>query len=89
MPLVNVTVVSSSKGHIPWTVVQVEPGLTFVQLFRKIVAGAHPMLEVDEGLSQAILSNVFVGQSKESLSVVDKSLLIDEVCNWSSHQVCG
>ena len=25
------------------------------------------MLVVDEGLSQAILSNVFVGQSKESL----------------------
>ena len=40
------------------------------------------MLVVDEGLSQAILSNVFVGQSKESLSVVDKSLLIEEFCTF-------
>ena len=87
MPLVNVTVVSSSKGHVPWTIVQIEPGLTFVQLFQKIVAGAHPMLVVDEGLSRAILSNVFVGQSKESLSVVDKSLLIDEVCNTFGHHI--
>ena len=53
MPLLNITVISAMRGHIPWTVVQVEPGLTFVQLFEKIIAGAHRMLVVDEHLSHS------------------------------------
>ena len=51
MPLLNIAVVSASRGHIPWTVVQIEPGLTFVQLFEKIVAGVHPMLSLDAVLT--------------------------------------
>ena len=85
MPLLNIAVVGARKGHIPWTVVQVESGLTFVQLFQKILAGAHPMLAVDEYLSQSVLEKVFVGQSRESLSVVDESLVIDYVCLFGQH----
>ena len=42
-------------------VVQVEDGLTFVTLFRKILAGAQQ-------LSRSTLDEVFVGHLKESMS---------------------
>ena len=64
MPLLNVTIVSGGKGNIPWTVVQIEPGLTFIQFFHKILAGAHPMLVVDQCLSRSVLEMVFTGQSR-------------------------
>ena len=54
MPLLNLTVLGY-RPHIPWTVVQVETGLTFSALFTKIVAGAHPRLVVDEELSRSSL----------------------------------
>ena len=80
MSLLNVAVVSAQKGHVPLTVVQVQPGLTFVQLFQVIVAGAHPMLSVDAFQPQLKRYN-YIGQSRESLSVVDEKLVIDDVCS--------
>ena len=80
MPLLNIAVVSASRGHIPWTVIQIEPGLTFVQLFEKIVASAHPILSLDVVLTGLQLEKVLVGQAREVLSVVDENLMIDDVC---------
>ena len=55
-------------------------------LFHKILGGAHPRLLVDEQLSHSTLDKVFVGQSKDSMSVVDDKLVIDDVCSmFSSH----
>ena len=73
MSLVNLSVWSSSayRSLIPWTVVQVKTGVTFANLFKKILAEAHPRLTVEEELSHSCL---FVGQSKESLSEVDDKL---------------
>jgi len=86
MPLVNLNVVSPCRTHIPWTVVQVEDGLTFVTLFHKILAGSHPRLQVDEQLSRSTLDKVFVGHTKESLSVVDEKLVVNDVCStFGSH----
>ena len=86
MPLVNLTLVSPCRTHIAWTVVQVEDGLTFVTLFQKILAGAHPRLQVDEQLSRSTLDKVFVGHSKESMSVVDDELVVNDVCSmFGSH----
>ena len=85
MPLVNLALVSLCRTHIAWTV-QVEDGLTFVMLFQKILAGAHPRLQVDEQLSRSMLDKVFVGHSKESMSVVDKKLVVNDVCSmFGSH----
>ncbi len=78
MPLLNVTVVSSNKGHIPWTVVQIEPGLTFVQLFQKILSGSHPMLVIED---QALSKSALVGQCRDTLSMVDEKLVVDDVCS--------
>ena len=50
---------------------QVKTGVTFANLFKKILAEAHPRLTVEEELC---LEMVFVGQSKESLSEVDDKL---------------
>ena len=86
MPLVNLTLVSLCRTHIAWTVVQVEDGLTFVTLFQKILTGAHPWVQVDEQLSHSTLDKVFVGHSKESISVVDEKLVMNDVCSmFSSH----
>ena len=48
--------------------------MTFANLFKKILAEAHPRLTVEEELSHSCLEMVFVGQSKESLSEVDDKL---------------
>ena len=64
MPLVNLTLVSPCRTHVPWTVVQVEDGLTFVTLFQKILAGAHPRLQVDEQLSLSTLDKVSLATPK-------------------------
>ena len=86
MPLVNLTVVSPCRTHIVWRVVQVEDGLTFVTLFQKTLAGAHPQLQVDEQLSRSTLDQVFVGHSKESMSIVDEKLVMNDVCSmFGSH----
>lgn len=80
MPLINLTVSGAYKTHIPWTVVQVETGLTFSQLFSKIVAGAHPRLVIDEELSYSFLFKVHICLTKDSLSIVDEQLNVDDVC---------
>ena len=80
MTLINLTVSSVNRSLVPWTVIQVETGLTFSELFAKLLAGSHPMIRVNEGMSGSSLEKVFVGQSKESISVVDKQLILDDVC---------
>ena len=80
MSLINLTVTGVYKTHIPWTVIQVETGLTFSLLFSKIVAGAHPRLVVDEELSHSSLDKVHIGLTKDSLSIVDEQLNVDNVC---------
>lgn len=86
MPLVNLTVVSPCQTHIAWTAVEIEDGLTFVTLFQKILAGAHQRLQVDEQLSYSTLDKVFVGYSKDSMSIVDNRIFINDVCSmFGSH----
>ena len=85
MPLLNLTILGAHRPHIPWTVVQMETGLTFSGLFSKIVAGAHPRLIVDEELSRSSLDKVYVGHTKDSLSIVDKQLIVDDVRVFGQH----
>ena len=71
----DVAVISASRGHIPWTVVQVESGLTFVQLFENIVAGAHPnafvgcSIQVEGAYSESDVEHFW-----EILQLVESSL---------------
>ena len=65
MPLINLTVSGTYKTHIPWTVIQVETGLTFSSLFSKIVGGAHPRLAIDEELSYSFLDKVHIVLTKD------------------------
>ena len=80
MPLLNLTVLGAHRTHIPLTVVQVEPDMTFATLFSKILAGAHCHLIVDGKLSGSSLDKVYVHQTKDGLSAVDEQLVIDDVC---------
>ena len=50
--------------------------------FTKIVAGAHPRLVIDEELSYSFLDKVHIGLTKDSLSIVDEQLNVDNV--WSA-----
>ena len=79
MVLINITMASTSvcRSLIPWTV---ETELTFTGLFQKIAAGAHPRLVVEEELSHSRLDKVYVGTTKDSLSLVDEQLVVGEVC---------
>ena len=56
-----------------------ETGLTFSSLFSKIVAEAHPRL-VDKELSHSSLDEVQIGLTKDSLSIADEQLNVDDVC---------
>ena len=49
-------------------------------LFSKIVAGTHPHLTVDEELPQSRLDKIFVGHTKDLLSIMDEQLIVDDVC---------
>ena len=62
------------------SVVQDEMGLTFCLLFSKIIAGAHHRLVIDEALSRSCLDKVFVGHTKQNLSLVDEQPFVDNVC---------
>ncbi len=42
MTLINLTVSSVNRSLVPWTVIQVETGLTFSELFAKLLAGSSP-----------------------------------------------
>lgn len=57
-----------------------DPDRTRIDFIQKILACTLPMLAPDETLSHSVLDKVFVGQSKESLSVVDEKLVINDVC---------
>ena len=80
MTLLNLTVLGAHRPHIPCTVVQVKMGPTFSAPFSKIIAGAHPSLAVDEELSRSKSDKVYVGPTKDTLSIVDKQLIVDDVC---------
>ena len=64
-----------------------ETGLTFSSLFSKIVSGAHPRLVVDEEPSHSSLDEVHIGLTKDSLSIVDEQLNIDDVCAMFGQRV--
>ena len=85
MPLLNLTILGAHRPHIPWTVAQAETGLTFSGLFSKIVTGAHPRLVVDEELSRSSLDKVYVGHTKDLLSVVDEQLIVDVCAMFGQH----
>ena len=67
--------------------IQVEDGLTFLHLFTKILAGYHPKLNVDDELAHSTVEKIMISQSKESFSVVDERLCLDDVCSRFGHHV--
>ena len=79
--LVNLTISIACRTKIPLTVIQVEDGLTFLHLFTKILAGYHPKLNVDDELAHSTVEKIMISQSKESFSVVDERLCLDDVCS--------
>ncbi len=72
--------VSANKCLVPWTVFQADPDASFLNLFNKITSGKVSVIETTDDLSRAELERVFVGTSKEILSVVDCHLLLSDVC---------
>ena len=65
---------------MPWIVFQADPGVSFSELYVKIACGGVSVIVPTPELSTATLERVFVCTSKESMSVVDRSLLVGEVC---------
>ena len=46
MSLVNISVTEGHRVLLSWIVVQIEPNLTFVNLYQMIRAGRHPRIAV-------------------------------------------
>ena len=79
VPLANLTVPTHSRCIVTWTVIQVPDSINFLELFENVIAG-RTRLQVDELILRSSLQKVFVGLSKDSMSVVDELLDVAEVC---------
>ena len=67
MSLVNISIVEGHRVLVLWTVMQIEPNLTFVHLFEIIRAGHHPRINTAK-LLHTELERVLVGLSKSLIS---------------------
>ena len=66
---------------LPWTVIEVTEDLLFQDIFLRIKAGCYEgIINVRDKLCLAVLKVVFVGSSKECLSIVSSSASVHGVC---------
>ena len=77
---VSVLVAAANSTVVPWTIVSADPSDRFVDLFGSIQAGKFAIVKTSCDLSTAILESVWIGREKSSLSHVDKTLNVSEVC---------
>ena len=80
MAILSVLVQSPRKCPVPWTVFQADPDISFLEIFIKIASGGVPVIAPSAELAEAEVERVFVGSSRECLSVVYRNLLISDVC---------
>ena len=81
MALVCLSVVLDGQPIISWTVFSVMPGETFFSLYEKLQAGSVEVFQqFSSKLQRSRLSRAHVGTAKDSMSIVDNCLPIDEVC---------
>ena len=74
---------------VPWTVFQYAPEDSILMLFNKIKSGAVPVISpasVSEP-SESQLECVYVGSSRDALSIVDYHLLVSNVSKVIGHFV--
>ena len=80
MALVCLSVVLDGQPIISWTVFSVMPE-TFFSLYEKLQAGSVEVFQqFSSKLQWSRLSRAHVGTAKDSMSIVDNCLPIDEVC---------
>ena len=77
---VSVLVAAANSTVVPWTIVSADPSDRFVDLFGSIQAGKFAIVKTSSDLSTAILESLWIGRQKSSLSRVDKTLNVSEVC---------
>ena len=71
---------SNSKCLVPLMVLQADPDIPFLELFIKIARGRVLVIAPPAELVEAEVERIFVGSSRECMSVVDQNLLISDVC---------
>ena len=65
---------------VPWTVFQGDPTKSFEDLFSTIASGGVRVIAPSGELVEATLERVFADPYKESLSVVDCTVFVVDVC---------
>ncbi len=77
--LISVTILCCGRCLVLWAIFQADSGVSFSALYAAIACGVVSVIAPTPELSTGTLERVFVGVSKESLSIVDYSLLVGEV----------
>ena len=77
----SITVASTDKTIIPWTVLSIDPSHNFNEFYRAIKAGRFAIIRTSPILSAADLESVYVGKDKlSSMSLVQKDLNVSDIC---------
>ena len=84
---VSVHVYTAEKTLVPWTVLLLSPSETFEDLLTSVQAGCFSIVKMSNELSAALLTSVFVGSDKSSLSSVQKNLTAADVISVFGHFV--
>ena len=79
--LVSVSVVSSNRCLVPWSVILVDPRDSFEDLLNAMRAGKYGTIPTEPLLDRAdSIETVLVGNIKPSLSIVGKDMNVVQVC---------
>ena len=76
---VSVHVCTAEKTLVSWIVLSLSPSETFEDLLTSVQAGRFSIVKMSTELSAALLTSVFVGSDKSSLSSVQKNLTAADV----------
>ena len=84
---ISVNVCTAKKTLFPWTVLSLSPSETFEYLLTSVQAGRFSIVKISNELSAALVSSVFVGSDKSSLSSVQKNQTAADVISVFGHFV--
>ena len=78
----NVFVRESNRTLVPWSVVSVEPTVTFAGCFLDVKSGKFSNISTSLELSSSVLHSVYIGQDKVTAnSIVEKAVNVVSVCS--------
>ena len=66
---------------VTWTIFQTDDGISLLKLFERMKAGRIAFIVPSRELAYSNIEKIFIGKSKETLTVIDHSIHLNEVLN--------